>query len=661
MCGIAGIIGACRAADLRLDERIAGMVEAQNRRGPDGAGQWLSRTAPVALGHRRLAIIDLSAAGHQPMTSVGGRHVITYNGELYNFTELRHELDTSDTIAWRGHSDTEVMIESVARWGIVRAVSRFNGMFAFALWDAARQTVSLVRDRFGVKPLLVARSGDGAVIFGSEARALAADPLFPAKLNREAVRRFLGCGYVPHRRCIYCDAVCLAPGSLVTFAADATEIDWLAFQLAAESNPDGPFDLAGRGWHYRTYWSAEESQRRGQGEPFRGDFGEAVTEGERLLSDAVRRRMVADVPLGALLSGGVDSSLVVALMQRHSTQRVRTFSIGFSDESFDESRHAQAVAGHVGTEHMTLQVGRDEAMQVISRLGTLLDEPLADPSFIPTYLVSQLTRRHVTVAMTGDGGDEFFGGYWRYRYFRAVWLAYAMPAVLRRAVDTLARRLEVQPPVGRGPRWVYFRLLRLCRLAAQRDFAAAYRYGTAMTLPVTRLLRDDAVDILAGYRIPDKLRLDPAELMMLFDILNYLPDDLLVKVDRASMAVSLECREPLLDYRLHEFSCRLPLGFKLEHSVGKRLLREVLYRHVPRSLVDRPKKGFGVPLERWLRQDLKACVEETLFSGDRADSLFVASGLRELWDEHQTGRKNHKSALWKTFVLKRWLADHRWT
>lgn len=661
MCGIAGILGRADAnPGGGWQARAEAMAAALAHRGPDAAGAWSSPRAPVAFGHRRLAIIDLSPAGCQPMASADGSRVIAYNGELYGHEELRAAFPPGTAPRWRGHSDTEVMVEAIVQWGLAGAVPRFNGMFAFALWDESDRTVSLVRDRLGVKPLFLGRAGDGALLFASEMRGVAADARFPAELDRAALPSYFAYGYLPRTRCMYRDALAVAPGAILTLVADAAEVDWPALLAVAKSNPDGPFDLRGEGWHYRTYWSAADSWRRGRQTPFAGDLAEAVAEAEPLLADAVRRRMVSDVPLGALLSGGVDSSLVVALMQRQSVQRVRTFSIGFDDEVFDESGHAEAVARHLGTEHTTLRVGRDEALRVAGGIGRLLDEPLADSSFIPTYLVSELTRRHVTVAMTGDGGDEFFGGYWRYRDFRWLRGAYAVPRVLRRAADGLARRVEIQPPPGRGPRWLWYRAIRLLRLAAQDDFAEAYRYATTTTFPGRALLRTWEEREVARFRTPGGPTLDLAELMMHWDAVTVLPDDLLVKVDRASMAVSLECREPLLDYRLHEFSARLPLGFKLERAAGKRLLREVLYRHVPRTLVDRPKQGFSVPLQRWLRGDLRACVEQTLFDGGRSDELFHQAALRRAWQLHQAGRADQRGVIWRVFVLKQWLAHHRW-
>jgi len=636
------------------------MTTALAHRGPDADGLWEGAQGRVVFGHRRLSILDLTPAGRQPMVAADGRSAICFNGEVYNFAALRRDLESAGAIAWRGHSDTEVMVEAIARWGVDRAVRCFNGMFAFAVAGPAAGTVTLARDRLGVKPLYVARSGDGALLFSSEARGLAADPEFPAVLNRAALPAFFATGYLPRGESIYTDTASVAPGALLTLADDAAAVEWSTLFAALRRLAQGPFDERGKGWHYRSYWSAEESWQTGRASPYAGDFEQAVAELEVLLTDAVRMRLESDVPLGALLSGGVDSSLVVALMQRQSGRRVRTFSIGFDDARFDESRHAEAVARHVGTEHTLLRLAGSDALAAAARIGELLDEPLADSSFVPTYLVSELTRRQVTVAMTGDGGDEFFGGYWRYREFRRLAPAYATPRWLRAAVDAIGRRWEIPLPPGRGPRWAWYRATRLLRLATQPDFAAAYRYATTSTHAVGSLLISKAGQPVSGPRVLSSDGCELAEWMMLHDVQNYLPDDLLVKMDRASMRVSLETREPLLDYRLHEFSARLPIGFKLESGAGKRVLRHVLYRHVPREIIDRPKQGFAVPLQRWLRDDLRTCAESVLFARDRAADLFQAREVERLWREHRDGRHDHGNLLWSLFVVRQWLATHRW-
>jgi asparagine synthase (glutamine-hydrolysing) len=661
MCGIAGLLGGSSAVIESLAARATKMVSAMSHRGPDAHGLFRASQSPLVLAHVRLAIIDLTPAGVQPMVSADGEATIVYNGEVYNFADLRSSLDSDTRIPWRGHSDTEVMLEGIARWGADRAVRLMNGMFAFAVWQERVKTLTLARDRLGVKPLYVARSGDGSIVFASELRTLEADPEFPARLNRTSLPSYFAHGYMPQRRPIFQDVVNLAPGSLVSFAATEHEIDWASFQLTATNLPVGAFDFSGRGWHYRTYWSPVEAWAVGKAAGYGGRYVDALAEGEDLLSDAVRLRMISDVPLGAFLSGGIDSSLVVALMQAQTARPVRTFSVGFGDARLDESAHAEAVARHLKTDHVTLRVGRSEATQVAERIGDVLDEPLADSSFIPTFLISELTRRYVTVAMTGDGGDEVLGGYWRYRAFRLLASAYAMPGSVRVAVDATLQRLEIPLPQSRGWRWVYYRLLRLIRLASQSDFPSAYRYATSAVRPAQDILCQLPPGSAAASPLSAPFPLDLAEQMMLFDTQHCLPDDLLVKVDRAAMAVSLECREPLLDYRFYEFAARLPLDFKLGGGVGKRLLRDILYRHVPRHLVDRPKQGFAVPLRRWLREDLKRCVEETLFDTGAGSELFSTTVLRKAWDEHQSGRWDHGNVLWVAFVLRRWLAAHRWS
>lgn len=658
MCGIVGLIDRHGAMRPDLEWRVRQLADALKHRGPDSDGLWVAAGDPVALGHRRLSIIDLSPAGHQPMGSHSGDHQLAFNGEIYNFATLREDLERNRPREWRGHSDTEVMVEAVAQWGLDAALERMNGMFAFACHDRRAATLSLARDRLGVKPLYVGRGRDGVVLFSSEARALARDEHFDARLNREALPSYFAFGYFPRHACVYESAVSLAPGSAVTFAADATRIDWDGFLCAAQENPDGPFDLRGTGWHYRTFWSAAESWARGLAAPFRGTFAEAVEVGESLLGDAVAIRMVADVPLGALLSGGVDSSLVVALMQQRSGQPIRTFSIGFDVAEFDESHHAEAIARHLGTAHTTLSVRREEAVEVASRVGTLLDEPLADASFVPTYLVSALTRQHVTVAMTGDGGDEFFGGYWRYRSLSRLASVYRAPAFLRSALRAAASRLAVRRPASGQWRRSWFRLARLLQLASQPDFSRAY--DDATSLPRAEQLVYGRGAELRKHRTVPGLDLHLGEEMMRFDVLNVLPDDLLVKMDRASMAVGLECREPLLDFRLHDFAATLPLSYKLERHGGKRLLRSMVAKHIPREIMERPKQGFTPPLAQWMRSGLKACVAEALFDGS-ADDIVARGEVERLWAEHQTAKWDHSEALWRVFVLKQWLAAHRWS
>ena len=660
MCGIAGIVGTLASSSEELRGRTQAMTDRIRYRGPNDAGLWSQATCRVVLGHRRLSIIDLSPAGHQPMPSGRGDQVIAFNGEVYNFPAIRQEIEAGEAVAWRGHSDTEVMVEAVSRWGIHAALRRFNGMFALAVVDTGTGRLTLARDRFGVKPLYVGRSGDGALLFCSEAGGLAADPQFPAHLNRGALAGFFAHGYIARSQCIYADMFALAPGSWLELAADAAVVDWADLLASARQYPEGPFDLTGLGWRYRSYWSAQESFLAGEAAPFFGSFDDAIERLELLLDDAVQQRMVADVPLGALLSGGVDSSLVVALMQRRSSRKVRTFSIGFEDSGFDESGHAEAVARHLGTDHTTLRIGSEEAVRAAAAIGKLQDEPLADSSFVPTYVVSELTRRHVTVAMTGDGGDELFGGYWRYREFRRLGLAYKLPSWLRRAGDSVGQAMETPMPQGRGMGWAWYRAARLLRLSAQPDFTAAYRYATTSVMTPEHLLI--GYTPLPPPRSPvlTSHNRDAGRWMMHHDVLRYLPDNLLVKMDRASMRVSLETREPLLDYRLHELATQLPVGFMLEPGAGKRILREVLYRHVPRELIDRPKQGFAVPLQRWLREDLRACVEQALFSPSAADELLRMEEIRRLWGEHQEGRWNHSGVIWTTFVLKQWLAKNRW-
>lgn len=635
------------------------MNAALRHRGPDAGDVWIDATSRLGLGHRRLAIIDLSPAGLQPMTSADGRYVMVFNGEVYNFGELRRRLDAEARgIRWRGHSDSEVILEAIAHWGTREAVAQFNGMFALAVWDTRAERLTLVRDRMGVKPLFVGAGEHGELLFASELRALAAAPGFAARLELRALEDYLATGWFAPGARVYQDVVSLLPGSILEVDLKAGRMDWRSFYARVAPMRWGPCHESGPSWRYETYWSAAERMQPGT---FEGSYEEALDACDRLLQDAVARRLVADVPLGAFLSGGVDSSLVVALMQHASARKVRTFSIGFTDARFDESAHARAVAEHLGTDHTEIIVTEADSLNVARQVASLLDEPLGDSSFIPTYLVSAATRKHVTVALTGDGGDELFGGYWRYIEFRKLAAIYDFsPRLLRSFADRLLAPLEPGPierenVVG----WSAYRAIRLLRLANQPDFAAAYRYALSNQLAARRLVRgarsrpvQPLAEKLAGA--------DLAAWMLCMDQVDVLPNDLLVKVDRASMAVSLECREPLLDFRLVEFAGRLPMAFKLGPDGGKRILRDVLHRHVPRSLVDRPKQGFAVPLSAWLRTSLKAWARDLLFSSDAcADDLIDQRVVERLWKEHQDGSRDHKSILWNLVVLRGWLDRNR--
>lgn len=644
MCGIAGY-ARLQSGSWPDDQVLAAMCDRLAHRGPDAGGAWVSPERGVALGHRRLAVVDLSPSGEQPMKSADGRWVISYNGEIYNCPELVASLEAEGNVGgWRGHSDTEVVLRALAHWGVAATLPRLDGMFAFAAFDRESGLFVLARDRFGEKPLYYAQAG-GHLVFGSELKALRAFPGFDRGVDTLALAALLARGYVPAPLCIHPNARKLPAGH------------WLTLDLSG-SKREFPEAVP--------YWRADDAALAAREQPFTGDFGEAVTALEQLLGDAVERRMTADVPLGALLSGGIDSSTVVALMQARRSDRVRTFSIGSDVSGYDEAGHARDVARHLGTEHTELRIGGAVARAVVPSLATMYDEPFADSSQLPTFLVSQLARRHVTVALSGDAGDEIFGGYNRYFYGPAIWRRLSrLPRMMRRLAGVAIEAVppstydaffgKVSPLAPRALRagQAGEKLHKLARLLSARDEADFH----------TRLLAywpDPGAVMTAEPRARQDLRtwagLSFAERAMLQDTLEYLPDDVLAKVDRASMAVSLEARVPLLDSRVFEFAWRLPLSFKVGRGEGKLILRELLYRHVPRALVDRPKQGFAVPVGDWLRGPLRDWAGD-LLSPVRlsADGLIDPVLVQRAWRDHQAGSANHDTRLWAVLMFQSWL------
>lgn len=639
MCGIAGFFQGLPGGDHPAVLRR--MTDAIIHRGPDADGHWLEEQSGIALGHRRLSILDLSPNGAQPMHSHDGRWVLAYNGEVYNFQDLRAELERGEAIAWRGHSDTEVLLEGVVRWGLEATLRRAEGMFALALWDRRDRVLHLARDRFGEKPLYYGRVG-GALVFASELKALRAYPGFPAAIDRAALAEFMRLGYVPAPMSIHEGIRKLPAGCLLSISAQDAE----------------PVPVP--------YWSATEAAMASRARRAQGSMTDAVEALEPLLRASIGRRMVADVPLGALLSGGIDSSVVVALMQAQRSDRVRTFSIGSREPGYDEATHAKAVAAHLGTDHTELYVEASDALAVVPRLHTLYDEPFADSSQIPSFLVSSLARRHVTVALTGDAGDELFGGYNRYIHGAPTWRRLrTLPRGLRRAGASAATAVS---PAGLD-RWVS-RLGRLAPRALAGGRAGDKLHKLAMLLPAAS--EEDFHRALLSYW-PDPHRvvrnapgspsaaqlpadLGFAERAMLHDTLNYLPDDILAKVDRASMGVSLETRVPMLDTAVYDFAWSLPMDLKIGDGIGKRVLRELLYRHVPRELVDRPKQGFAVPVAAWLRGELRDWAEDLLDPVRLRDEGWLEPGpIRACWDEHQSGRRNWDTRLWTVLMFQAWL------
>ncbi len=637
MCGLTGFVTASPSNDLTADVRR--MCDALVHRGPDDSGEWIDPQLGVALGFRRLSIIDLSPAGHQPMLSPSGRFAGTLNGEIYNFEELRSELPK---IAYRGHSDTEVMLAAFEAWGVERAVKRFNGMFAIAVWDRESRRLHLVRDRMGVKPLYYGTARN-TFLYGSELKAFEQHPDFDRRIDRNVLPLYLRFLYVPAPFSIYEGIYKLMPGTILTY------------------------DPAKRATSTTTYWSARDAATDGAQHPFQGSEDDAANELETLLRDSVRLRMVADVPLGVFLSGGVDSSVVAAMMQSESAVPVRTFTIGFNDPAYDEAPFAKAIAQHLGTSHTELYMSEDDVVDVIPKLPTMYDEPFADSSQIPTHLVSWLARQHVTVSLSGDGGDELFGGYNRYfigqRLFGHL---RRMPSALRPLAGRTLTSLSPQswdrllalgrpllPRALRQPRSGE-RIHKTARMLAAND-------PDSMYLELVSHWPDIALDAHA-HTAPVTLRsewpslADPILRMMYFDQISYLPDDILTKVDRASMAVSLEAREPLLDYRLVEFAWTLPLSMKVRDGKGKHVLRRVLYRHIPPELIERPKMGFGIPLESLLRGRLRdwaeALLDESLL---RSQGLLDPAPIRAKWKDHLSGKRDWKHHLWGILMLQAWL------
>ncbi len=645
MCGIAGLIEFSRRRDRQtLEAAVARMAATLRHRGPDDAGAWADPEAGVALGHRRLSILDLSPLGHQPMHSACGRYTLTFNGEIYNFRALRAELEAAGH-TFRGHSDTEIMLAAFSQWGPQGALARFNGMFAFGLWDHAERTLWLARDRLGEKPLYYGLAGR-TFLFGSELKALRAHSDFRAPVSRAAVALLLRYNYVPAPYSIY-EGICkLEPGRLLAVRA---------------CEPPSLRPVA--------YWSAREVAERGAAEPFAGSAEEAVSELEALLRDAVRLRLEADVPLGAFLSGGVDSSTVVALMQAESPRPVRTFTIGFHEAAYNEAEDARAVARHLGTEHTEIYVSPQEALAVIPDLAALCDEPFADSSLIPTFLVSRLTRRHVTVSLSGDGGDELFAGYIRHFWCqdlwrRVGWLPRGMRAAAARMItalsptawDGLMGCLEPCLPPRLRQRSPGDKLHKLATVLPVADPEAMYLALVSQWPQPAALVPGAAEPPTTAARRGEWAELpDLAQTMMYLDMVTYLPDDILVKVDRASMGVSLEARVPLLDHRVVEFAWRLPLCLKLRRGVSKWLLRQVLYRHVPPGLVERPKMGFRLPVAAWLRGALREWAESLLEEGKLRQAGLEPGPIRGLWAEHLSGRWNWEYRLWGVLMLQAWL------
>lgn len=619
------------------------MADAIAHRGPDDQGVWVDNSTATVLAHRRLAIVDLSSQGHQPMTSASGRYVLVFNGEVYNFGELRARLERERQVrAWRGHSDTEVLLAAFDEWGIERSLELVNGMFALAVVDRDARALLLARDRFGEKPLYYGWQGD-AFLFASELKALRRHPSFRGELDRDAVAQYLRFGYVPAPRSIYAGIAKLEPGQ------------WLSLQLdAAQSRPK-----------IASYWTPPLPLPRST-----MDEHEAVEALDTVLRKAVRMRMEADVALGAFLSGGIDSSTIVALAQAQSAQPVRTFSIGFHDRSLDESMHGRAIARALGTQHTEMFVGPADALAIVPQLATMYDEPFDDSSQIPTHLLAKLTRQHVTVALSGDGGDELFGGYNRYLYGRRLAsIRSIVPRELRNLGAALVTSLHARgwdrllsaAPSGAAVLLSGGRLSKLAGALTADDSYGLYRKLVSRWSEPQSLLphASEHHTLLDDLELRERIA-SPIQWMMYMDQRTYLPDDILTKVDRATMACALEVRVPFLDPDVASFAATLPIDYKIRGNTGKWLLRRVLYRYLDPRLFRRPKQGFAVPLAHWLRGPLREWAEDLLSSESLRDTLaFEPAQVRARWSAHLSGRENHDQALWTMLMYQTWHRQYR--
>lgn len=650
MCGIAGFIGGDWSKAEQIAATLGRMNTALRHRGPDQADAWTDPESRVALAFNRLAIIDLTPAGYQPMHSATGRYVIVFNGEIYNHRELRGELSASDHgHNWVGHSDTETLLAAIEAWGIRTTLERVTGMFAFALWDKLTRSLTLARDRLGEKPLYYGRPG-AAFIFGSELKALAQHPAFRGEVDRQALTLLLRYNYIPGPFSIYKGIAKVPPGCFLTLGNESVDP------------------------HIEEYWSGAEIALAGAADPLKLDSHEILDALERVLERSIAGQMIADVPLGAFLSGGVDSSTVVALMQKLSARPVKTFTIGFYEKSYNEAAHAKAIARHLGTDHTELYVTAEEARSVIPRLPAIYDEPFADSSQIPTYLVSALARQHVTVALSGDGGDELFGGYTRYLLTAELWdKLSSIPKPVRAAV---AAAMTTLPPgawtaFGRAAGGLLPKIVQFDRLGDKvhkgaplmRSDSVSDLYGGILSLwrePAAVVIGASEPPSQATGHTPHLGGLGAIERMMALDMLGYLPGDILAKVDRAAMAVSLETRVPYLDHRVVEFAWRIPFDRKIRGGETKWILRQLLHRYVPAKLIERPKMGFGVPIDSWLREPLRDWAEALLDERRlRDEGYFRPEPIRHIWEAHLSGRINEQYRLWTILMFQSWLEAQR--
>lgn len=633
MCGIAGFLDFSRATSSNLmKQQISQMTESILHRGPDDGGTWCEVEQGIALGMRRLAIQDLSPAGHQPMTSKDGRYVIVYNGEVYNAVDLRQLLE-KEGLNFRGHSDTEVIIEACARWGVIETTSQLIGMFAFALWDKKEKTLTLVRDRLGIKPLYYGKVGK-TLLFGSELKVLLAHAKFDKKINSEALSNYFKYNFIPAPQTIYTDIYKLSPGTLIIFnehGKDQRKVFWDPLKIVQQG-----INLRGK----RPY-----------------NDKNAIDDLEELLKDSVKRRMIADVPLGAFLSGGVDSSTVVALMQNLSPHPIKTYSIGFEEEGFSEVEHARTVAQYLKTDHHELIVSPQDAISIMPQLPKYFDEPFADASQIPTYLVSKLASESVKVVLSGDGGDELFAGYNRHRIATQMQIIYGfLPLAFRNAIGNSLRLgsedfwdraipSSLLPQAGD-------KLYKLASILKAKDVKELYEILLTQSKASTNFVINQNKVNTSYSETQFSNFIDS---MQYWDLTKYLPDDILAKVDRASMAVGLEARVPLLDHRIVAFAWSLPAEMKIRGSVTKWILRQVLYRYIPKNLIDRPKMGFAIPIGKWLKGPLRPWAEEFMSEKRLKNSeILDVKSVRHMWQEHLQGHGNYQHQLWSILMFEAW-------